>query len=98
MSTAARAGAQEAESRSLRFRMTGEGYEYATDTDPHTRQERPAYIHRLAALAWGVLEDVDDSRHVHHQTSVPWLNTEDNLEAVEPREHADYHIGSGGYR
>lgn len=75
--------------RALRFRSTGEGYEYVSDRTPHDEGgERPVYIHRLNAVAWGLLDGLDDPRHVHHRTSIPWLNTEDNLEAIDPSDHA----------
>jgi hypothetical protein len=66
---------------------TGEGYEYVADPDAGG-PERPVYIHRLAAVAWGELDGLDDPRHVHHVTPVPWLNTEANLRAEEPDRHA----------
>lgn len=64
-----------------------DGYERWRVWDPEERRERYVYTHRLAAVAWDVLDGLDDERHVHHVTEVPWLNTEENLEAVEPDEH-----------
>lgn len=78
---------------SVRFRATGEGYAYVTDTTPHGGRERPVYLHRLAAVAWGVLEGLDDPRHVHHcERSIPWLNVEENLAAEAPEDHYLYHL------
>jgi hypothetical protein len=65
-----------------------DGYERVREWDPQESRERYAYVHRLAAVAWGVLDGYDDPRHVHHRTSVPWLNTESNLQAIEPDRHA----------
>jgi hypothetical protein len=65
---------------------TGECYEYVAD--PEATVERPVYIHRLAAVAWGELDGLDDHRHVHHEDSCPWHNAEGNLSAVEPERHA----------
>jgi hypothetical protein len=44
--------------------------------------------HRLAAVAWGVLESFDDPREVHHVDVVPCHNSECNLEALKPEQHA----------
>jgi hypothetical protein len=89
----------------VRYRMTGGGHAYVTDTDPHSATERPVYIHRLAAVAWGVLDGLDDPRHVHHDLSewagadapetagVPWLTAETVLEAELPTDHARHHFG-----
>ena len=75
------------------FRATGEGYAYVAATTPHDGRERPVYLHRLAAVAWGVLDGLDDPRHVHHsEWSIPWLNVEENLAAEEPDDHALYHL------
>jgi hypothetical protein len=58
-------------------------------------RERYIYVHRLAAVAWGILDGLDDDRHVHHVNGVEWFNTEDNLEACEPDHHVDYHLNGG---
>lgn len=90
----------------VRYRMTGGGHAYVTDTDPHSATERPVYIHRLAAVAWGVLDGLDDPRHVHHDLTewvgddapetagVPWLTAESVLTAERPDHHARMHFGS----
>lgn len=62
------------------------------------------YVHRLAAVAWGILDGLDDERHVHHRVldedlgdiqpkspGVPWLNVEEAFEAVEPDLHGYHH-------
>ena len=46
-----------------------------------------ASVHRLAAYAWGILEDYNDPREVHHVIEVGWYNAEDNLVALEPEHH-----------
>lgn len=65
-----------------------DGYERVRAWDPEEQAERYCYIHRLAAVAWGILDGLDDPRHVHHVEAVPWYNSESNLEAVEPDYHA----------
>lgn len=44
-------------------------------------------MHRLAAVAWGVLDGLDDEREVDHQHPVPWYNAETNFQAVHPDDH-----------
>lgn len=88
----------------LRFRATGLGHSYVTDRDPR-EGERTVYLHRLAAVAWGVLDGLDDDRHVHHEVpeewtddhdredvGIPWLTTEDVLVAETPTEHSEIHL------
>jgi len=65
------------------------------------------YVHRLLAVTACV--DADEwaeqgldalgGRHVHHVRSIPWLNTPENLELVDPEPHAEIHLrasASGG--
>jgi len=90
--------------REVRLRLTGGGHAYVTDCDPHSGEERPVYVHRLAAVAWGLLDGLDDPRHVHHDLSdwtseeaaeragVPWLNAESVLTAELPDDHARHHF------
>jgi hypothetical protein len=85
------------------FSMTGGGHDYISPTSPHDPEgEKPVYIHRLAAYAWGILDAVgfrDDPRHVHHEipdewrsdesnAGVPWFTAEGHLRAEQPDEHA----------
>lgn len=91
----------------VRLRQTGGGHAYVTDTDPHSATERPVYVHRLAAVAWGLLDGLDDPHHVHHDLSgwasddapetagVPWVNAQPVLEAETPDDHARQHISRG---
>jgi hypothetical protein len=74
-----------------RFEARRDGYERWRSYEDG--RERYVYVHRLAAVAWGILDGLDDPRHVHHINGVPWCNTEDNFEAVDERTHAEYHIG-----
>lgn len=88
----------------VRLRQTGGGHAYVTDTDPHSATERPVYVHRLAAVAWDVLDALDDPRHVHHDLTewagvdapetagVPWVTAEPVLEAEAPDDHARQHF------
>lgn len=64
-----------------------DGYERWRTWDRGEQREVYIYVHRLAAVAWGVLDGLDDNRHVHHRQAVPWYNAVENLEAVEPDHH-----------
>jgi hypothetical protein len=65
-----------------------DGYERVREWDRVEQREVYVYVHRLAAVAWDVLDDLDDPRHVHHERSVPWFNAESNLRAEWPDDHA----------
>ena len=72
-------------------------------------KDHQVYVHRLAAFAWSpgmTMDDLyavppdeqsDDPRtgkmEVHHKIPIPWLNTEDNLEWVNPDEHSRVESG-----
>jgi|GEM_PF-1798244 len=76
-----------------RFETRGDGYERWRSWDGE--RERYVYVHRLAAVAWGILDGLDDPRYVHHVNGIEWLNSEDNLEARDPVDHGDYHLNGG---
>jgi len=76
-----------------RYETRSDGYERWRSFE--NGRERYVYVHRLAAVAWDVLDGLDDPRHVHHVNGVEWCNTEDNLEARDPVSHADYHLRGG---
>ena len=44
-------------------------------------------VHRLAALAWGDIDSLSDALEIHHRDGCPVHNSEQNVEALEPREH-----------
>lgn len=51
-------------------------------------EERYVYTYRLAAVAWGILDGLDDPREVDHaELAHPMVTAEWNLEAVEPETH-----------
>lgn len=54
---------------------------------------RPVYVHRLVAYAHGVIDSMTDPRHVHHVDSGRhWVNSPENLKAVDPDEHGSHHL------
>jgi hypothetical protein len=57
------------------------------DTEPGYG-ERYVYVYRLAAVAWGILDGLDDTREVHHDPGAPCLTAEWALSAQTPDEHA----------
>lgn len=76
---------EEAAGDALKLRTTGDGYEYVSDRDPHSGGERPVYVHRLCAVAWGDYETTGEAcsdvarKDVHHSTPREWLSEEEQL-------------------
>lgn len=58
-------------------------------------RERYVYVHRLAAVAWDILDGLDDDRHVHYALGVEWATLEDEIEARDPVRHGDHHLNGG---
>jgi hypothetical protein len=52
--------------------------------------DREAYlpIHRLVALAHGEIEQLGEPVDVHHVDGIPERNAPENLEALDPIDHA----------
>jgi len=80
-----------------RQRDRGSPVPFRTDNKGYERWETEAFgeyahvaVHRLAAVAWFGFEAVRDA-HVHHKIPVRWLNTEGNLEPVDPGDHIQIH-------
>ena len=76
--------------QSARFETRPDGYERWRSWEDG--RDRYVYVHRLAAVAWGILDGLDDPRHVHHVVPIRWYTTEDNIEAVDPPEHGSHHL------
>jgi hypothetical protein len=80
---------------SLKFtRLTGRtqdstGYPLlvADGVDTASGERRCVSLHRLAAVAWGVLDGLDDSQEVHHRSGVQCETAEGVLEALSPEQH-----------
>jgi hypothetical protein len=53
--------------------------------------EQRVNVHRLAALAWGIIDTWDDPREVHHENEIPWDNREENLTALTTGDHLGVH-------
>lgn len=69
--------------------VSGEGYEYITESG--STRDTPVYVHRLVAVAEFGFEAVCDM-DVHHKISVPWYNSGDNVEPMDPYEHRIGHL------
>lgn len=50
-------------------------------------------VHRLAAVAWFGLDEVE-GKHIHHKNSISWDNRESNIEPLTPSEHAKVHASA----
>ncbi|WP_255151339.1 HNH endonuclease [Halorarius halobius] len=71
---------------------TGGGYEYVRCRA--SGDDATVYIHRLLFVAEYGFDSLPPGWHVHHERSIPWLNTPDNLTAISPDDHAEIHISS----
>lgn len=85
---------------SPRLTTTGAGYE---QIQAECRDGSTAVLqhHRVLAWVWHDLESPlfsEDLREVHHDRPIPWLNTEDNLEALTPAEHREIDPGRARIR
>lgn len=69
-----------------RLYTTGRGYEEFRRPGREGASDGLKH-HRLLAYAWGIIDDLDDARHVDHRVEVRWLNIERNLRAKHPTDH-----------
>lgn len=79
-----------ADDAALTLHHTGEGYEYVRCRSGG--DDATVYIHRLVFVAEHGLDALPAGWHVHHEISIPWLNTPSNLVAVEPAAHSRHHL------
>jgi hypothetical protein len=70
--------------------LTGEGYEYVRCRSGG--DDATVYVHRLLYVAENGLDALPPGWHVHHDVSIPWLNTPSNLTAVDPLDHSRHHL------
>lgn len=75
----------------MRLRTSGEGYEYVVEE----RGGTPAYIHRLVAVAEYGFDAVTADDDVHHEISVPWYNSSENLRVENWYDHRTAHLECG---
>jgi transposase len=70
------------------FRTRDDGYEeIKSKVNGRTKS---FLVHRLAVVAWFGYDKVID-KHVHHLNHIPWDNREENVNIMEPSEHAKKH-------
>jgi hypothetical protein len=74
----------------LRLTHTGEGYEYVRCRAGN--DDATVYIHRLTYVSEHGLDALPADWHVHHRKPIPWLNTPENLVAVDPDDHGRHHL------
>jgi hypothetical protein len=85
-----RSGSDGPDDRRLRWRTTGGGHSWVSDRPD--RHATPVYLHRLTAVAWGILRDSDpddpvaedrltdalaDPRDVHHEVPDSWIGADE---------------------
>jgi hypothetical protein len=61
-----------------------------TERDGPRGGRRYVSLHRLAAVAWGTLEGLDDHRHLHHHSGVTCETAEGVLSALPPEQHGEH--------
>jgi len=60
--------------------------------DSRAEQDRYLYLHRLAAFAHDEIDGLWSELHIHHEDHDRWNNRPENLQAVKPQSHSDYHL------
>jgi len=56
--------------------------------DDAPRERGVVHIHRLAGVAWGILDGLDQEVDVHHVDGVPSNTSESNLDALQREDHS----------
>ena len=76
----------------VRLWTSAAGYRYISVEHPTDGSVDVVSEHRLAAVAWGVIEGLGDSREVHHSDRCKAHTAETNLEAMSRDEHIERHV------
>ena len=73
----------------LDTRGDGKGHRLLRVDGDDVAGEHPRFVavHRLAAVAWGRLDGLDDPREIHHADESPGHNADTNLVALSPEAH-----------
>jgi len=79
-------------SRDVRLWTSAAGYRYISVKHPTDGSVDVISEHRLAALAWGLLESLGDEREIHHSDRCKTHTAENNLEAMPRVEHIEQHV------
>lgn len=78
-----------------RLRHTRPGYVRWRVSGSEKQESAGVMVHRLLAVAeFGF--DAVAGMHVHHTNGIPWDNRPDNIELMEPGEHARHHNEGSG--
>lgn len=73
----------------VRILISSDGYRYLCDGHPSDDDAAVVSEHRLAAVAWGILDGLDDPREVDHVDRSPTLTAEGNLVALSRDDHVE---------
>jgi len=79
-------------SRDVRLWTSAAGYRYISVEHPDDGSVDVISEHRLAAVAWGVLETLGDSQEVHHSDRCKANTAESNLVACSREDHIERHV------
>jgi hypothetical protein len=79
-------------SREVRILVSDEGYRYLAVGHPSDEDVVVVPEHRLAAVAWGLLEGLDDEREIHHIDRSKTHTAESNLAAFTRDNHIEQHV------
>jgi hypothetical protein len=79
-------------SREVRVLVSDEGYRYLAVGHPSDEDVVVVSEHRLAAVAWGLLDGLGDEREIHHIDRCKAHTSESNLAAYSRDEHIEQHV------
>jgi hypothetical protein len=74
------------------LRTSSEGYRYIDVGHPSDEGHASVLEHRLAAVAWGLLDGLDDPREIHHVDEMTTVTAEWAIEAVTRADHVERHV------
>lgn len=77
------------------FGIQSQGYEIVRTT--YEGESYHVLVHRLAAIAWFGWDAVVDNDVVHHKSTHPRDNREENLEPMTKAEHQQWHAANGDF-
>lgn len=79
-------------SERVSLRTSSEGYRYIEVGHPRDEGHKSVLEHRLAAVAWGLLDGLGDDREIHHVDDMTTVTAEWAIEAVTRDEHVERHV------
>jgi len=76
----------------IRLITSERGYRYIGHGHPSDDEAAVVSEHRLAAVAWGLLDGLGDDREIHHADRCTAHTAEENLLAVSRDDHVEAHV------